>query len=98
MVRVEHEPEKKRFAVHLPEGEGELVYVQRSPQVLELVHTEVQPSLKGRGVGDALVQTAVAYAREKGMHIVPKCSYVRHWLKSHPEAQDLVARDVTAQG
>lgn len=92
MVDVVHEPANRRFAVHLPEGEGELTYAQRSPRVLELVHTGVQPTLKGRGVGDALVQTAMAYAREKGMQIVPTCSYVQHWLKSHPEAQDLVVQ------
>jgi uncharacterized protein len=93
VLKVEHEPAKHRFAVHLPEGEGELVYAQPSSQVLDLVHTGVQPTLKGRGVGDALVQAAVAYARDKGMRIVPTCPYVQHWLKSHPEAQDLVVRD-----
>lgn len=90
-MKVEHEPASRQFALHLPEGEGELVYKEISPQLLDLVHTSVQPSLKGRGAGDALVRASIAYAREKGMKIVPTCPYVQHWLKSHPEANDLVA-------
>ncbi|MFC6714248.1 GNAT family N-acetyltransferase [Branchiibius cervicis] len=29
--------------------------------------------------------------REKGVHVVPSCPYVRRWIDQHPEYADLVA-------
>ena len=79
-----------RFLVRLPEGVGELIYKQVAPRILELIHTEVDPSLRGRGVGEVLAQSAIAYAREHSMRIIPTCPYVQRWLTKHPEYADLV--------
>ncbi len=87
---VTNDTEHHRFLVRLPEGEGELVYGQLARHTLELIHTEVEPSLRGRGVAEALAQGAIAYAREHGMHIVPTCPYVQRWLTKHPEHNELV--------
>jgi uncharacterized protein len=94
---VEHDTAQHRFVVRLPEGTGELVYRSLGPDTLDLVHTGVESSLKGRGVGDALVRAALAHARENWMHIVATCPYVRHWLSSHPEERDLLSPGAAAQ-
>jgi hypothetical protein len=52
--------------------------------VLNLQHTEVPPSAKGQGVGDALVRHALAYARERGLRVMATCPYVQAWLRRHP--------------
>jgi predicted GNAT family acetyltransferase len=88
---VTNDIEHQRFFVRLPEGGGELVYKQLDAQKLELIHTEVDPALRGRGVAEALAQSAIAYARGRGMHIIPTCPYVQRWLTKHPEHNDLVA-------
>jgi predicted GNAT family acetyltransferase len=46
--------------------------------------------LRGRGVGEALAETAFAYARAQGMRVVPTCPYVQRWLAKHPEQGDVV--------
>ncbi|NJO13365.1 MAG: N-acetyltransferase [Gammaproteobacteria bacterium] len=89
-MKVEHQPSRQRFVASLAGGEGELTYRQLNAQVLDLVHTSVEPALRGRGMGGALVRSAMEYARGAGLKIVPTCSYVEHWLESHPEYQDLV--------
>ncbi len=89
-MQVEHEPARKRFLVRLPEGEGELVYDMIDPGTIDLLHTGVQPTLRGRGVAEALVQFAFDHARRNGLRVVPTCPYVRRWLEKHPEVHDVL--------
>jgi uncharacterized protein len=89
-MKVENDSAHQRFLIELPEGTGELLYRRIPPRTLELVHTEVAPTLRGRGVGDALAEAAMAYARAEDLSIVATCPFVRRWLTKHPEHQDLV--------
>ena len=84
-MTVEHDPDGSRFFVPLPDGDAELFYAPFSEDVLDLQHTEIPPSGKGRGVGDALVRAALAYARERGMRVIATCPYVQTWLRRHPK-------------
>src|SRR3712207_8636337 len=60
---------------------------------MALPHTEVDPSVGGRGIGSALVAGVLAAARERGLTVLPYCSFVRHYIQQHPEEVDLVADD-----
>lgn len=80
-----HEPERGRFVLSLPDGEAELLYQRVTEDVLDLQHTEVPPSGRGRGIGDALVRAALDYARERGMRVMATCPYVQAWLRKHPD-------------
>jgi predicted GNAT family acetyltransferase len=84
-VTVRHEPERSRFVVDLPDGQAELRYGEFAEDVLDLQHTEVPPSGRGEGLGDALVRAALGYARERGAHVMATCPYVRPWLNRHPD-------------
>ena len=87
-MKVEDDREYSRFLVRLPEGE--LVYKRIPPRTLELVHTDVAPALRGRGVAEALVEGAMAHAREEALSVVATCPYVQRWLAKHPEHRDLM--------
>lgn len=52
-------------------------------------HTGVPDSMRGLGVGKALVDRLVADAREKGFKIVPLCPYVNAQRQKHPEWADV---------
>jgi predicted GNAT family acetyltransferase len=84
-VVVRHEPEQSRFVVDLPDGQAELLYGEFAEDVLDLQHTEVPPSGRGKGVSDALVRAALAYARERGARVMATCPYARVWLRRHPD-------------
>jgi len=71
--------------VTLADGDAELLYGMFGDDVIDLQHTEVPPSGKGQGVGDALVRAALAYARERGLRVMATCPYVQAWLRRHPE-------------
>ena len=87
---VRNNTEQSRFETVLDEGIALAQYRLREG-VLQIVHTEVPPALEGRGIASGLMAAVVAYAREHGLKIEPRCSYADAYMKRHPETQDLLA-------
>lgn len=58
---------------------------------ITFTHTVVPPELEGRGIASALIRTALASARERGLKVVPHCSFVAAYIDRHPDQQDLLA-------
>lgn len=84
-------PENNRWEAH--DGEelaGAAVYRLRPGRIV-FTHTVVDPAFEGRGVGSALVRTALDDARAKGLSVVPLCPFFRGWIDHHPDYADLVA-------
>jgi uncharacterized protein len=79
-----------RFEVETPLHRAECCY-RRQGAELVLHHTEVPPAFRGQGVGAALVQTALDWARAEGLRVRPVCSYVAAYMERHPDTQDLLA-------
>lgn len=84
-MQAQHDEPGHRFVISLPDGDAELAYVARDG-VLDLVHTFVPPGHRGEGIGETLVESALAHARENGLRVRPSCPYVRSWLEEHPDA------------
>ncbi|MBX3486191.1 GNAT family N-acetyltransferase [Phenylobacterium sp.] len=80
---------RSRFEVSL-EGHTAFAEYRLRPGVIELPHTVVPPAFEGKGVASALARHAFAYAREKGLKVVPTCEFMAGWVKKHPEAHDVV--------
>jgi predicted GNAT family acetyltransferase len=68
---------------------GILQYRERG-NLVELVHTEVEPEYEGRGLAADLARTALDAARAEGRAVLPFCPYVNAYIKKHPEYVDLV--------
>ena len=59
--------------------------------VMLLVHTEVPPALEGRGIAAQLVRAALDHAVRQRLKVQPRCSYVRVYMRRHPETASLLA-------
>ena len=61
------------------------------PGRISFTHTEVPEALGGQGIGKRLVKAALDDARAQGLKVVPICPFVKHYIDTHPEQQDLLA-------
>jgi predicted GNAT family acetyltransferase len=59
--------------------------------VMWLTHTEVPPALRNRGLAEHVVRAALDHARAHGLKVKPACSYVRSYMRRHPESRDLLS-------
>ncbi|HEV2220655.1 MAG TPA: GNAT family N-acetyltransferase [Casimicrobiaceae bacterium] len=92
-LTIAHNVAQRRFEVR---GEGTLAHCdyRLDGTVLQLVHTEVPAALGGRGIAAGLVAAALAWARAEGFSVIPVCSYVRTYMRRHPETSDLLVDGV----
>ena len=76
------------------EQEGEkvakMIYTWAGDDRIIIEHTEVDDILKGQGAGKALVAKSVEFAREKGIKIVPICSFAKSVFNKTQEYQDVL--------
>ena len=77
------------------EIEGNIAFIEYKllHEKLFLIHTQVPPALEGKGVGSAIVQKALQYAKDNNYPIVPICPFVQRYLAKHKEWNELVAPD-----
>jgi uncharacterized protein len=90
VIQIEHLPERGRFQARV-DGLLCVADYRRHGDRIEMTHTEVPPALTGRGIAARLVRAALDHARASGLKVVPLCSYVRAYMRRHPETQDLLA-------
>ena len=80
----------RRFELE-EEGETAFVTYVVEGERMALTHTIVPPEIEGRGVGSRLVRGALDRVRERGLKVVPQCSFVRGYIERHEEYRDLLA-------
>ena len=88
-IRVENNESEQRFQIGSGEAVAFLQY-ELSDGGMALTHTEVAPELEGRGLAAKLAQAALEHARERGLKVVPACSFVATYIRRHPEYEPLV--------
>ena len=89
MLTVQHDGGARRFFARVG-GVAYLAY-EREDDAIDLKHTVVPASARGRGVGAALARAAREYARDEGLRVIPSCPFVKSFLATHGEYGDVVA-------
>lgn len=72
-----------------PQALAEMTGQERGAGELVIDHTFVDPSLRGQGIADQLMQAAADYARQQQRKIVPVCSYARRKMEKEEQYRDL---------
>ncbi len=93
---IDHEEHGSRGVFHLRQSAdgkrvGEMTYSRTNPALIVVDHTEVNPSLRGRGAARHLQDAMVAWARENGTKVVPLCSYVKAQFDRNASMRDVLA-------
>jgi predicted GNAT family acetyltransferase len=84
-----HNEAENRFEVKVGNELAVTQYRRRGSKII-FTHTEVPPSMEGRGIGNLLARAALDYARKNDLRVVPRCEFIAAFIERHPEYQDLV--------
>mgnify|MGYP000848785379 FL=1 len=90
-IPVTHNEAEQRFETQVY---GQLAVCEYQIQGRQIVftHTYVPTELRGRGIAQKLVQTALDHARDQNYRVVPACSYVDAFIARHREFEPLVVK------
>lgn len=69
---------------------GEVDYPYISSNVVDVNHTYVDMSLRGKGIASLLLTNAFNYFRENNIKVKCSCSYAIKWISNHKEYSYLV--------
>ena len=83
-------PEKNRYELRLGDRLIGLAAYRRRDGRIAFTHTEVDEACEGRGFGSMLAAAALEDARNQGLEIAPLCPFIAHYIKRHPEFEELV--------
>ena len=90
-VRVLHNTESSRYEIVVDGRVVGIADYRADGGAVVFPHTEIDPSMRGRGLAAELVRHALDDVRSTGASVVPLCWYVAQFIDEHPEYQDLVA-------
>lgn len=69
---------------------AEMVYSMASPTKMIIEHTEVSDELRGKNAGYQLVRTAVDYARQHNLKIIPLCPFAKSVFDRKEDLKDVL--------
>lgn len=87
---VVHNTARQRFECTV-DGHLNVADYLLSNGLIVLTHTAVHPSLRGRGIGAALIGHALDFARAEHLKVDPACTYAAAYMQRHPETRSLHA-------
>jgi predicted GNAT family acetyltransferase len=82
--------DRRRFEL---EEAGLVVFAdyRRADGVLEILHVEAPPALRGGGAAGRLMAGVLEEARRRKERVRPICAYAAAYMRRRPETHDLLA-------
>lgn len=78
---IEKDAERIAKIQYFHSGEGEIT----------VYHTEVDAILRGKGIGEDLVERVVKYARDENLNIVAACPYAKKLIEKNENLRSVLA-------
>ena len=91
-LRIADEPGRQRYEARIGDDVVGFIEYRAVSGRRILLHTEVDPSVEGRGVGSRLASGALDDIRARGLLVTVKCPFVAAFLERHSGYEDLLAQ------
>ncbi|CAN5180748.1 GNAT family N-acetyltransferase [soil metagenome] len=92
-LEVRHNRETEQFELYEAGAKVGVAGYDLRGDVYAILHTNVDPSHGGRGLGSVLVKAALEDIRDAGGQVLPVCPFVPKVILDNPEFLDLVPED-----
>ena len=94
MTEIKHHNNEKNGVFEIYEDgvkAGEMTYTWAGTDKFIIDHTGVDEAFNGKGYAKQLVYAGVEYAREKGIKIIPLCSFAKKTIEKTLQFQDVLS-------
>ena len=88
-LEVKNNAELSRFEAQVSDFTAVIDYQLVGNKIIFL-HTGVPDEIAGHGIGGQMAKTALDFARDSGLKVVPQCPFVAGYISRHPVYLDLV--------
>ena len=85
--------EGRRYEFEIGTHRPRIEYIRAGDRIY-LTHTEVPSELAGKGIGTALIASALEAIEQEGLALVPLCPFVALYLQRNPEWKRLVMKGI----
>jgi uncharacterized protein len=89
-IEIADKAEERRYEIRVDGDLAGFLQYRSHPELIELVHTEIDEEFEGRGLGSQLISFALNDARERGLAVLPFCPFVNDYIQRHRQYIDLV--------
>lgn len=83
----------KNSGAFYAENDGEIIaemtYIWDGKDTFVINHTAVSSMYRDEGIGNRLVESAVEYARDNSLYIIPVCSFARSVFEKNDKYNDV---------
>jgi len=90
MINIADNVDAKRFEIKVDGRLAGFADYRLRAEKMVFTHTEIGDEFEGQGLGGKLAAAALDAARDTGLTVVPRCSFIASYIKRHPEYADLV--------
>ncbi len=87
---VQHDEDGSCYVLRRSGERVGLMDYRRNGDLVDIVHTEISPQVRGQGLGAVLVRDALEDLRGTGCRIRPSCWYVRDFIRDNGEFADML--------
>lgn len=92
-VTVRDNPEASRYEILDGQERLGLAQYRLRSHAISFIHTEVEPTMQGRGLAARLIEAALQDAEDRQLEVLPFCPYVRGYIDEHRAFLALVPQD-----
>ncbi len=89
-VEITNATDRSRYELRIDDRVVGVADYRAEGGTLVFPHTEIDPAMRGRGLGARLVGAALDDVRARGGTVVPRCWFVARFIDDHPEYRSLV--------
>ena len=81
-----------RFELFVDGRVGALATYRLHDGAVQILHTETDPELRGRGLAGELARQTLDQIRSRNGRVIPSCPFFARYISKNPEYDDLVNR------
>ena len=84
-LQIQDNAEEHRYEALVDGKLAGFIQYRLQDERMTMVHTEVEPTYEGQGVGSELAKFALEDARERGLKVVPRCPFIARYVRRQPD-------------